>query len=146
MLLYAINTILVNCLHIFYIFIGLFDFLIGFLENLIYCRCKSFLIRVFGQNFLSVFSDQIWHFKNKPGFHFQNQLKWTRLEAVRVSRCCCCLVTQSCSTLCDPMDPPGSSVHGVLQARIQEYWSGLPFPSPGRVSSYIKLKKLNRIL
>ena len=23
--------------------------------------------------------------------------------------------------------PPGSSVHGILQA---EYWSGLPFPSP----------------
>ena len=27
---------------------------------------------------------------------------------------------QSCLTLCDPMDysPPGSSVHGILQARI----------------------------
>ena len=39
-------------------------------------------------------------------------------------------VAQSCPTLCDPMDcsPPGSSVHGILQ---QEYWSGLPFPSPG---------------
>jgi len=24
--------------------------------------------------------------------------------------------------------PPGSSVHGILQ---QEYWSGLPIPSPG---------------
>ena len=31
-------------------------------------------------------------------------------------------VTQSCPTLCDPMDccPPGSSVHGILQARILE--------------------------
>ena len=30
------------------------------------------------------------------------------------------LVTQSCPTLCDPMDysPPGSSVRGILQARI----------------------------
>ena len=29
-------------------------------------------------------------------------------------------VAQSCPTLCDPMDfsPPGSSVHGILQARI----------------------------
>ena len=37
------------------------------------------------------------------------------------------LEAQSCPTLCDPMDcnPPGSSVHGILQARI------LPFPSPG---------------
>ena len=32
------------------------------------------------------------------------------------------LVTQSCSTLCDPMDcsPPGFSVHGIFQARILE--------------------------
>ena len=43
---------------------------------------------------------------------------------------CVCSVTQSCLTLCDPMDysPPGSSAHGILQARN---WSGLPFPSPG---------------
>ena len=38
---------------------------------------------------------------------------------------CCsvlCLVAQSCPTLCDPMDCslPGSSVHGILQARILE--------------------------
>ena len=33
------------------------------------------------------------------------------------------LVTQSCPTLCDPMDcnPPGSSIHGILQARILEW-------------------------
>ena len=33
-------------------------------------------------------------------------------------------------TLCDPMDysPPGSSVHGIFQARIL---GGLPFLSPG---------------
>ena len=33
------------------------------------------------------------------------------------------LVTQPCSTQCDPMDcsPPGSSVHGILQARILEW-------------------------
>ena len=31
-------------------------------------------------------------------------------------------VAQSCPTLCDPMDcsPPGSSMHGILQARILE--------------------------
>ena len=34
-----------------------------------------------------------------------------------------CEVAQSCPTLCDPMDcsPPGSSVHGILQARIVEW-------------------------
>ena len=36
---------------------------------------------------------------------------------------------QSCPTLCSPMDcsPPDSSVHGFSR---QEYWSGLPLPSP----------------
>ena len=36
-------------------------------------------------------------------------------------------VSQSCPTLCDPMDcsPPGSSVHGSLQARIPE-WVAMP--------------------
>ena len=35
----------------------------------------------------------------------------------------CVLVTQSCGTLCDPMDCSlaGSSVHGILQARILEW-------------------------
>ena len=38
------------------------------------------------------------------------------------------LVTQSCPTLCDPTDCnlPGSSVHGVSQARILE-WAAIPF-------------------
>ena len=46
------------------------------------------------------------------------------------------LVTQSCLTLCDPVDcsPPGSSVRGILQARILE-WGAIPFsrdlPKPG---------------
>ena len=41
----------------------------------------------------------------------------------------CVLVTQSCLTFCDPMDcsPPGSSVHGILQARILE-WAAISFP------------------
>ena len=40
----------------------------------------------------------------------------------------CVLVTQSCSTLCNPMDccPPGSSGHEILQARILE-WIITPF-------------------
>ena len=34
-----------------------------------------------------------------------------------------CLVTQLCPTLCNSMDcsPPGSSVHGIFQARILEW-------------------------
>ena len=36
--------------------------------------------------------------------------------------CVCVLVAQSCPIPCNPMDctPPGSSVHGILQARILE--------------------------
>ena len=36
---------------------------------------------------------------------------------------CVCKSLQSCPTLCDPMDcsPPGSSVHGILQARMLEW-------------------------
>ena len=34
----------------------------------------------------------------------------------------CLLVLQFCLTVCNPLDcsPPGSSVHGILQARILE--------------------------
>ena len=40
-----------------------------------------------------------------------------------------CLAPKMCLTLYDPMDcPPGSPVHEISR---QEYWSGLPFPSPG---------------
>ena len=40
------------------------------------------------------------------------------------------VVSVSHVTLCNPMDcsPPGSSVHGILQARILEW---LPCPPPG---------------
>jgi len=41
----------------------------------------------------------------------------------------CVLVIQSCQPLCDPMDCslPGSSVQGVLYARILE-WVSIPTP------------------
>ena len=37
-------------------------------------------------------------------------------------------VAQSCPTLCDPMDcsPPGSSIHGIFQARVLE-WVAISF-------------------
>ena len=42
--------------------------------------------------------------------------------------CVCVLFTQSCPTLCNPMDCslPGFSVHGILQARLLE-WIAIPF-------------------
>ena len=49
---------------------------------------------------------------------FSNAWKWK----VKVK-------SQSCPTPSNPMDcsPPGSSIHGIFQARE---WSGLPLPSP----------------
>jgi len=54
------------------------------------------------------------------------------LPAMYVWVCVCVsvLVTQSCLTLCDPMDcnPPGPL---SMEFSRQEHWNGLPFPSPG---------------
>ena len=41
-----------------------------------------------------------------------------------------CLVTQSCLTLCDPMDCTGQAPLSMGFSR-QEHWSGLPYPPPG---------------
>ena len=52
-------------------------------------------------------------------------LRFVHTEPVFVCVCVCVceLVAQSCLTLCDPLDCSplsGSSVHGILQARILE--------------------------
>ena len=62
--------------------------------------------------------------------------KQAMLDTEFVLSCWMCAKSrQSCPTLCNPMDcsPPGSSVHGIFQARILEsvaisYSSGLPNP------------------
>ena len=40
-------------------------------------------------------------------------------------------VTQSCQTLCDPIDCVAHQASLSMEFSRQEYWSGLPFPSPG---------------
>ena len=53
-----------------------------------------------------------------------------------------CMCAQFSLTIWNPMDcsPPGSSIHGIPR---QEYWSGLPLPSPGDLpDSGIKLPSL----
>ena len=49
------------------------------------------------------------------------------------------LVAHSCPTLCDPMDcsPPGSSVRGILQARILE-WVAMPSSGDSMIIYSIK--------
>ena len=45
------------------------------------------------------------------------------LVTLATTVCVSVLVFRSCLTLCNPMDcsPPGSSVHGILQARVLEW-------------------------
>ena len=54
----------------------------------------------------------------------------TQMANKHMKRCCTSYtieseseVAQSCPTLCDPMDcsSPGSSIHGIFQARILEW-------------------------
>ena len=55
-------------------------------------------------------------------------------------------VAQSCPTLSDPMDYslPGSSVHGIFQARVLE-WGAIAF-SEGNCTSYLVLLDTNLLL
>ena len=51
---------------------------------------------------------------------------------------------QSCPTLCDPIDgsPPGSPVHGILQARTLE-WGAMSFSNAWKWK--VKVKSLSRV-
>ena len=58
------------------------------------------------------------------------------------------LVAQSCLTVCDPRDcsPPGSSVRGILQARIPE-WVVIPllqgiFPTQGLNPGLLRCRQM----
>ena len=61
----------------------------------------------------------------------RTRLKWLRSSSRWWrKRSVIMVVAQSCPTLCDPMD---SSLHQAppsMGFSRQEYWSGLPFPSP----------------
>ena len=55
--------------------------------------------------------------------HVGNSFKSKMWKILSPVTTCCAEVSQSCLTLHDPMDrsPPGSSVHGILQARMLEW-------------------------
>ena len=58
----------------------------------------------------------------------------------------CAQSLESCPTLCDSMDhgPPGSSVHGILQARILE-WVAISFSSDKVWSEWSEVTQLCRL-
>ena len=57
-------------------------------------------------------------------------LNWAVMILISIL-CKCAKFLQSCPALCDPVDcgRPGSSVHGILQARILE-WVAMPSSTP----------------
>ena len=70
------------------------------------------------------------------GCHFLLQCRKVKSESE---------VAQSCLILSDPMDCslPGSSVHGIFQAK--EYWSGVPLPSPNNKRTWHLRNYINLI-
>ena len=102
-------------------------------------------------------SDSVWPHRRQPtrlphpwdspdkntgvGCHFLLQCRKVKSESE---------VAQSCLTLSDPMDCslPGSSVHGIFQARVLE-WAAMAFSEertlgPGNYEGREKYKKLTR--
>ena len=63
-----------------------------------------------------------------PSLGFSRQEHWSGLPFPSPMRGSESEVAQSCPTLSDPMDcsPPGSSVHGIFQARVLE-WGAIAF-------------------
>ena len=74
------------------------------------------------------------------GFHgatyLQSEWHTEELQCPKNPMCVCVSCSVMSNSLCDPMNctPPGSSDHGILQARILE-WVGIPssadLPNPG---------------
>ena len=64
----------------------------------------------------------------KEGIFFKTDLTAPETPLILCDKLGKSEVTQSCPTLCDPMNysPPGSSVHGILQGRKLE-WVVMPF-------------------
>ena len=69
--------------------------------------------------------------QSSPSLGFSRQEHWSGLPFHSLMHESESEVTQSCLTLCDPMDcsPPGSSVHGIFQARVLE-WGAIAFSTP----------------
>ena len=76
-------------------------------------------------------SSRVYHYHPWPSQHYHSAKLlhpgWAWPVHLLPCFCVCVLVTQSCPTLCDPMDCSslGSAVHTVLQARILE-WIAIP--------------------
>ena len=89
-------------------------------------------------NLLLIYFTQLWLLSVSIGFYNQGQGFPTLLLHAAAAES-----LQSCPTLCDPIhgSPPGSSVPGILQARILE-WVAISFSNAWKWT--VKVKLLSR--
>ena len=87
-----------------------------------------------------------WH--HRSGVHARHMHVFSLLH----SHCHCPAAAaakslQSCPTLCDPIDgsPPGSSVHGIFQARVLE-WVAISFSNAWKWKVTVKSLSCVRLL
>ena len=61
-------------------------------------------------------------------FFFNHHAAWEAQNVIIAAAAAAAKSLQLCPTLCDPIDgsPPGSSIHGVFQARVLE-WGAIAF-------------------
>ena len=84
----------------------------------------------------------MWSFPRPCRHHFlqeSGELSFLSIHVCDLVAAAAAKSFQSCPTLCDPIDgsPPGSSVHGILQARVLE--GGAIAFSSGLFSIYLFL-------
>ena len=105
---------------VIYIYIYTYPFFFRFFSFISYCileYCVEFPVLYTSPCWLSSFVLFCFVFSTAR-FSFQTYRLFKAMFSLLVA-----LVTQSCLTVCDPMDysPPASSVQGILQARILEW-------------------------
>ena len=107
----------------------LFDVLFSYFLFLLYTFfSRSFLCKANAKSPLGLVSSSNMGISSFPVLFLGFGWYWKALVFSRKGCVCVCSVAQSPLTLCNPMDYslPGSSVHGILQARILE-WVAISF-------------------
>ena len=108
----------------------------------VFLNAHIFVFKGWLINFLSEWYQTVWYGKmetpwqvwvklsSKSEFVLTDLGRWEVIVKLLgfQGACLCAKSNQLCLTLCNPMDcsPPGSSVHGILQARILE-WVAMSF-------------------
>ena len=90
--------------------------------------------------------DGFWHSKTRIQKHFNDYVSWLA-KIYKLNAAAAAKSPQSCLTLCDPIvgSPLGSSVPGILQARILE-WVAISFCNAWKWKVKVNLLSLAELL